>query len=159
MKPVYSVFCGMLCGLLLGVANAAEAEKPVIRASVFSTSADWQAVTGIRFSEYRLKFDSINSKKLIEPNGLELYFLDSFPCFGQPDRTRIWIGANGKINGEIRLTCLYIPEKVNFAWRNAKQDDRQGATKGILECRTGTDGDFKIDLSKCTQGKDWKELK
>lgn len=139
------------------VANAAEPEiMPVVRTSIFSTSADWEAITGLRLSQATIDF--ISDSRTVG-NGMELYFLDSFPCFGQTDSTRIWIGPNNKTDGKIRLTCLYSPQTVSFAWRNASRDARQDKTSGIIECPVTGDRMLKVDLSKCVKGKDWKEYR
>jgi hypothetical protein len=126
------------------------------RVSIFSTSADWEAVTGLRFGQHTIEFEP--DDKLVG-DGLELYFLDGFPCFGQTDTTNIWIGPRGQSNGRLRLVCLYPPSVVYFAWRNAGRSAPQNATRGILECPNSGHGGVKIELSKCTQGKEWKENK
>lgn len=125
--------------------------------SIFSTSVDWEAITALRLTQTRVNF--IPDLKLIQ-NGLELYFLDGFPCFGQTGMARIWIGQKEKdTDGEIRLTCAHVPETVNFAWRNADRDASQNKTTGILTCPTSGKTDITIDLSKCTTGKKWEEYK
>lgn len=144
----------LLCFLTF-VANAADPE-PVIRPSIFSTSTDWEGVTGLYLSQFDVEFSG--DRKLID-NGLELYFLDSFPCFGQTDSARVWIVSNGKTAGRIRLTCLYAPKSVSFAWRNASRDAAQDKTTGILECPVSFNNDLKVDLSKCTKGKNWEEYR
>jgi hypothetical protein len=128
----------------------------VVRNSIFSTSTDWESVTGMYLSQFQLNF--LSDKQLVG-NGLELYFLDGFPCFAQTDSSRIWIGQNNKTDNKIRLTCLFAPKTVYFAWRNAKRDATQDKTTGILECPVSLDGDLKIDLSKCIMGKKWEEYR
>jgi hypothetical protein len=153
MKPIILILSGLLyCAPLAALA----ADDPVPRISVFSTSTDWEAVTGLRLSQYRVKV--IGNSKLVK-NGLELYYLDGFPCYGQPDRTQIWIGQNGKTDREMIITCLYAPRAITLAWRNAARDAIQGTTVGILECPIDDRGELTMDLSKCTKGKDWKEYK
>ena len=127
-----------------------------IRTSIFSTSTDWEGITGLYLSEFNVKFSG--GKNLVD-KGLELYFLDGFPCFGQTDSARIWIGSDGKTDGKIRITCLFTPEKLKFAWRNAARDATQDKTSGMLECPVTFDDDLKVDLFNCTKGKDWKEYR
>lgn len=142
--------------LPFGLCMADTAPAPIIQTSVFSTSTDWEAISGLRLSQFYVDFSGDND--LIK-NGLELYFLDSFPCFAQTDSSRVWIGQNGKTDGKIRLTCLFPPENVYFAWRNVNRDAGQDKTTGILECPVSGDNDLKIDLSKCIKNRDWKEYK
>jgi hypothetical protein len=153
MKPIILILSGLLCWAPI-VAAAADAPAP--RISVFSTSTDWEAVTGLRLSQYRVKV--LSDSKLVK-NGLELYYLDGFPCYGQPDRTQIWIGPNGKTDREMIITCLYAPRTITLAWRHAARDATQGTTVGILECPIADRGELTIDMSKCAKGKDWKEYK
>ncbi|MDR2412928.1 MAG: hypothetical protein LBD50_01820 [Rickettsiales bacterium] len=126
------------------------------RVSIFSTSADWEAISGLRFFQSAIDFQP--DSKLIG-KGLELYFLDNFPCFGQTDSTQIWLGANSDNGRRIRIVCLFAPEKVYFAWRNAARDANQDKTTGILECPVKGESAFKINLSDCVKGKEWKEYK
>lgn len=154
-KLKYLVLCSLF--FITSFANADNTTPaPIIRKSVFSTSTDWESVTDLRLSEYNVGFSE--DKKLIG-NGLELYFLDGFPCYGQTYSARIWIGDNGKKDGEIRITCLFAPKNLSFAWRNVDRDARQDKTTGILECPVIGDNDLKIDLSKCKIGKEWKEYR
>ena len=145
-----------LCLFIPFAANADNTPPTIIRKSIFSTSTDWESVTSLRLSEFSVEFSG--DKKLVG-DGLELYFLDSFPCFGQTDSARIWIDDNGKTDGEIRLTCLMTPKTVTFAWRNAERDATQDTTTGILECPVYGNNYLKVDLSKCNRGKDWKEYR
>ncbi|MDR0741322.1 MAG: hypothetical protein LBF28_00930 [Rickettsiales bacterium] len=144
------------CLLCLAPITIIAAELPGPRVSLFSTSTDWEAVTGLRLSQHRVKI--LPDSKTIK-NGLELYYLDAFPCYGQSDSTQIWLGANGKSDSGIMIACLFVPEKITFAWRYAARDATQGATAGLMECPVSAGGDVVIDLSKCAKGKDWKEYK
>lgn len=144
----------MIPGLGFG---ADKPEKPVIvRPSIFSTSTDWEGVTGLRLGLYSVKF--IPDYKLIQ-KGLELYYLDSFPCYGQPDRTQIWIDAKGKTERNMLITCLYAPQTIKLAWRHATAQSVQDTTVGMLECPVKGEYELTIDMSKCVKGKDWKEYK
>ncbi|MDR1337964.1 MAG: hypothetical protein LBJ73_02960 [Rickettsiales bacterium] len=155
-----SAFCALLSVICIGGANAADAPlvdpNPIPRVSVFSTSTDWEAISGLRLGQYRVKF---SGKSKLVRNGLELYFLDGFPCYGQTDRTNIWVSPAGKTERDAMIVCLYVPKTVTFAWRDATRDALQGATTGMLECPIAGDYDLMIDVSKCTRGKDWKEYR
>lgn len=151
MKKITKLLLVLLCFTPF-MTNA----ETTVKTSVFSTSTDWEAVSGLHFSQFNIDF--IGNKKLID-NGLELYFLDGFPCFAQTDSARIWIGPRNKTDNQIRITCLFSPKTVYFAWRNASRDASQDTTTGILECPASFDNNLNIDLSKCTKGKDWKEYR
>jgi hypothetical protein len=158
MKLFSSMLFGLLC-LVPTTMMAAETpppQQPLPRVSIFSTSTDWEAVTGLRLSEFRIKF--LPDSKIIK-NGLELYYLDGFPCYGQPDRTQIWLGANGKTDRDMIITCLYVPKTITLAWRLAPRDALQNTTTGMMECPISDGSELIIDLSECTKGKDWKEFR
>ena len=130
---------------------------PTPRISLFSTSTDWQALTGLRYSEYRGKF--IPSSGIVG-RGLVLYYLDGFPCYGLGEGVRVWIGPNNKHDGELRIACLYAPTEINFTWRNATRDADQAVSTGILTCPVDSDGrELTIDLAHCEKGPDWDEYK
>lgn len=146
------------CLLFLVTVSAFAAETPTPRVNIFSTSTDWEAVTGLRFGQYEVEF--VPDNKLIGNIGLEMYLLDSFPCYGQTDKTQVWIGRNGRdTRNGIRMVCLYPPQTVNFAWRNAARDALQDTTTGILICPNASKNSIKIDLSKCTIGPEWKDVR
>ena len=130
---------------------------PLPRVSVFSTTVDWAAVTGLSLHQYTGKVTGIN-KSLVK-NGLVLYYLDSFPCYGEADSVRVWLSPNGKMSGNLRIVCVYKPETISFAWRNATDDATQAKTTGILNCPVVGDRHFTIDVSKCEIGPDWTEYK
>jgi hypothetical protein len=155
MKICRMFFC-LLCLAPFAAFAAEDPPPPAPRVSLFSTSADWEAVTGLRLGQYRVKFRG--SSGLIK-KGLEVYFLDGFPCYGQTDRTQAWISPAAKTERDVMIVCLYSPEKLYFAWRDAARDADQNATTGILECPVAKGGDLTIDLSKCARGKDWKEYR
>lgn len=130
---------------------------PTPRISLFSTSTDWQGLTGLRYSEYRGKF--IPSSGIVG-RGLVLYYLDGFPCYGLGEGVRVWIGPNNKHDGELRIACLYAPTEINFTWRNATRDADQAVSTGILTCPVDSDGrELTIDLAHCEKGPDWDEYK
>ncbi len=91
--------------------------------------------------------------------GLVLYYLDAFPCYGEADSVRVWVSPNGKMVGNLRIVCIGKPEKISFAWRNATEDANQARTTGILTCPVDGNRNFTIDISKCERGPNWTEYK
>ncbi len=140
-----------------GATGGNEQPAPQPRISLFSTSTDWQALTGLRYSEYRGEF--IPSSNLVG-RGLVLYYLDGFPCYGLGEGVRVWIGPNNKHDGELRLACLYAPTEIKFTWRNATRDADQAQSTGVLICPVESSGrELTIDLGDCEKGPDWEEYK
>lgn len=130
---------------------------PAPRVSVFSTTVDWQAATGLTLNQYTGKITGTN-KSLVK-NGLVLYYLDSFPCYGEADSVRVWFSPDGKMVGNLRIVCVYKPDTISFAWRNANEMALDAKTTGILKCPVKGDRYFTIDISKCDKGPDWTERK
>lgn len=128
---------------------------PAQRVSVFSTTVDWSAVTGLRLNQYTGTIKGVDRKFV--KNGLVLYYLDSFPCYGEADSVRVWLSPRGQMSGNLRIVCLYKPETISFAWRNATENAIQAETTGILTCPLDGDRYFTIDISKCERGPDWDE--
>ena len=161
------IFTAVICGVMF-IAGAYAADAPTQggggdtptpqpRISIFSTSTDWQALTGLRYSEYRGEF--IPSSGIVG-RGLVLYYLDGFPCYGLGEGVRVWIGPNNKHEGELRLACIYAPTEIKFTWRNAARDAIQAVSTGILTCPVDSDGrELTIDLADCDKGPDWDEYK
>ena len=133
------------------------AVKPVQRVSVFSTTVDWEAVTGLSLHQYTGKVTG-QDKSLVK-NGLVLYYLDSFPCYGEADSVRVWLSPSGKMSGNLRIVCVHKPEKISFAWRNATEEALDAQTTGIITCPINGERHFSIDISKCEKGPDWTEYK
>ena len=151
MKKIISVLLALI------VAPAYSATTPAPRVSIFSTSTDWQAVTGLTLNEYSGKF--ISDKKLVG-RGLVLYYLDGFPCYGLGFGVRVWIGPDGKSDNDLAIVCVAAPTEIKFAYRNATRDADQATTTGILTCPVSDRGrDLTIDLSDCIVGPDWDEYK
>ena len=140
------------------VANAADnpAPLPGPRISIFSTTTDWAALTGLPLRQFTGEFKWSNSDV---NRGLVLYYLDAFPCYGEADSVRIWLGPNKQSEGRLRLVCVHAPTEISFTWRNATRDADQAQSTGILKCQVTGDYELTIDLSKCTRGPDWKEYK
>lgn len=156
MKYFYAIILSLAC-VSAFADNVPPAPLPAPRVSLFSTTVDWAAVTGLNLHQYTGKFSGTN-KSLIK-NGLVLYYLDSFPCYGEADSVRVWISSNGKMSGHLRIVCVAAPKTISFAWRNAAEDAIQSRTTGILTCPTDGKRDFTIDISKCEIGPDWTEYK
>ena len=119
---------------------------PVPRVSIFSTTVDWSAVTGLPLNQYTGKITGTN-KSLVK-KGMVLYYLDAFPCYGEADSVRVWVSPNGKTVGALRLVCVHKPDHISFAWRNADKDASQARSTGILTCPVEGNRDFRIDISK-----------
>ncbi len=156
MKKLISILMVLLCTPAFA-ADEPSTPLPGPRVSLFSTTVDWAGVTGLPLAQYTGHFAGQN-KSLLQ-NGLILYYLDSFPCYGEADSVRVWISPFGDQVGFLRLVCVAAPKQIKFAYRNAPQDAEQAETTGLLECPVTGDYDFKIDLSKCTRGPDWKKFK
>ena len=145
------------CAAFADTAPVPPAPLPGPRVSVFSTTVDWAAVTGLTLNQYTGTVKGID-KKLVK-EGLVLYYLDAFPCYGEADSVRVWLSPNGKMSGHLRLVCVHKPESISFAYRNATEEALDAKTLGILTCPVSGDRNFKIDISKCIRGKDWTEYK
>ena len=130
---------------------------PTQRISIFSTSTDWEGVTGLRLAEYDGKF--VSDSRLVG-RGLVLYYLDGFPCYGLGSGVRVWIGPNGRSDQELSIACVAAPTEIKFAYMNALRDADDRTTKGILTCPVSASGhELTIRLSDCTVGPDWDEYK
>ena len=127
------------------------------RVSVFSTTVDWSAVTGLSLNQYVGKITG-RDKSFVK-QGLVLYYLDAFPCYGEADSVRVWLSPKGKMSGHLRLVCVHKPETVSFSWRNADEQALDAISTGIITCPVVGDRNFTIDITKCERGKDWKEYK
>ena len=159
MKKFLATLGIVLCAFGASFADTTPPPPALVRrVSIFSTSTDWQAITGLLLNEYRGSFKP--DSKLIGTKGLELYYLDGFPCYGLGDGVRVWMGSNNKHDGELRIACVYAPETINFSWRHATRDADDGTGTGLITCPVDADGrDLMIDLSKCDKGKDWDEYR
>ena len=158
------MFLFIICTLLIGNLAYADTSQPTPptmptpRVSIFSTTTDWQALTGLLLNEYRGVFKP--DSKLIGTKGLVLYYLDAFPCYGLGDGVRVWMGPNGRQDGSLRIACVYAPETVMFSYRHATRDADDAMNTGMLTCPVKSDGrELHIDMAKCELGKDWSEYK
>ena len=158
MKKIFSILLSMVCiNAFADIVPPIPPVAPVQRVSVFSTTVDWEAVTGLHLRQYTGEI--VGKDKNLVKNGMVLYYLDSFPCYGEADSVRVWFSPNGKMVGNLRLVCVHKPETISFAWVNAKEDALNIQTTGILKCPISGDRNFKIDITKCEVGKDWTEYK
>ncbi|MCL1902068.1 MAG: hypothetical protein FWG18_00380 [Alphaproteobacteria bacterium] len=157
------IFCYLLfvnCYLLIGAANATTPVPPVfIQPSIFSTSIDWEAVTGLRLREFQIQFGRDRSVTNV---GLELYFLDGFPCYGQTESGRLWVSPSNHFDWDTnriamgRITCLTAPKTIQFAYREATRNATQARTTGIMICDTTSSGTkIQVKLNECKIGPDW----
>jgi len=69
------------------------------------------------------------------------------------------LSPDGNPDQDLRLVCIYKPDTVSFAWRNATEEAIEARTTGMLTCPIDGDRYFTIDISKCTRGEDWKDKK
>jgi len=129
---------------------------PTPRISIFSTTTDWAALTGLPLRQFIGKFSWTNSDV---SRGLVMYYLDAFPCYGEADSVRVWLGPNKQSTGTLRLVCVHAPKTISFTWRNATRDADQAVSTGILNCPVTGEYELDIDISKCTRGPEWKEYK
>ena len=154
MKKIILFLSAFFCTVS---AYSATSPAPQPRISIFSTSTDWQAVTGLTLNEYNGKF--IGDRKLVG-RGLVLYYLDGFPCYGLGYGVRVWVAPDGKTDNDLHIACVAAPSEIKFAYRNATRDADQATTTGILTCPVRDAGrELTIDLSDCTRGPDWDSYK
>jgi len=160
MKKIAKLFSllAISYSILAGAAYAASTGTLCPR--VFSTSTDWESVTGLRYAQFNLSFVRDNS---IGTVGMELYFLDGFPCVGQAQDAFQWISPSRSSaqdrDAAMGLSCVQRPEQVRFAWRTARRTDSQNTTTGILVCDipSGKGRNITIKLQDCDKGKNWNE--
>jgi hypothetical protein len=147
-----------ILGLMMLVPSIALADTaPAPRVSIFSTSTDWQAVTGLTLNECR---GTITGRSKLIGRGMVLYYLDGFPCYGLGDGVRAWVAPDGTSRDDIRIACVAEPTEIKFAYLHASRDADDQTTTGIITCPTNGKGrELTIDLSDCVVGPDWKEYK
>ena len=117
MKKLLALFLTLISFSALA-ADTPPAPQP--RVSLFSTSVDWAAVTGLPWQQYRGEITG--TSRFLVKEGLVLYYLDAFPCYGEADSVRVWLSPTGKMSGHLRLVCVHAPETISFSYRNATED-------------------------------------
>jgi len=115
---------------------------------IFSTSSDWEALTGARYSMFTLRFGRDNS---IGTSGMELYFLDGFPCIGETGQVFTWVSpSTGTFNWDrdarLRIGCIYRPNELRFAFRKIRRNSAQGRADGYLVCIPEATGGSQISI-------------
>ena len=85
---------------------------PAARVALFSTTVDWEAVTGLHLNQYIGKIKGVD--KALVKQGLVLYYLDAFPCYGEAGNVRVWLSPNGKPNQNLRLVSILLILKISF---------------------------------------------
>lgn len=156
-KILFCIFIGALSFNAIATDTPQTPPTPNIpRVSIFSTTTDWAALTGLPLRQYVGKFTWKNSD--VE-RGMVLYYLDAFPCYGEADSVRIWLGPNKQSTGTLRLVCVHAPTEISFTWRYATRDADQAQSTGLLKCPVTGDRELDIDFSKCVRGPEWKEYK
>ena len=153
MRKFLTLFLSLVC--FSAFADDNQPVPPQPRVSLFSTTVDWEAVTGLSLHQFTGHISG--TSRLLVKEGLMLYYLDAFPCYGEADSVRVWLSPKGKMSGHLRIVCLYQPETISFAWRNATEDATQARSTGILTCPLEGKRNFTIDISKCERGPDWDE--
>ena len=155
IKKLFALFM-MVWSVTAIAADVPPAPVPVQRISIFSTTTDWAALTGLPLRQFIGDFSWTNADVA---RGMVLYYLDAFPCYGEADSVRVWLSPNGKMVGNLRIVCVHKPETISFAYRNATEEALDGRSIGLLTCPITGDRHFKIDISKCIRGKDWTEYR
>lgn len=144
------IACLAILNLKTQPARALDGVQPVFRMDIMSTSTDWEAVTGLRLSEYKIIFTGTKAAGA----GWEIYYLDAFPCYGYAQYVRAW--ADAKTNdASVRALCIRRPMEISLAYRAAKKNDPQGRTTGILKCRV--EKNMTVDLGKCEK-QNWSDF-
>lgn len=161
MKKLFLILSIAISYQLLAISSFADDPLPPVATSIFSTSVDWESVTGLRMAEFRASF---LRDRTMGQTGLELYFLDGFPCFAQSETAFAWISPTNSMSPQressitMYLNCVRAPETVQFAWREARRNASQNTTTGIMTCPVKSSGrTLTIQLPDCVKGKNWNE--
>ena len=131
--------------------NIAGPDTAIFRASIQSTSVDWEAVTGLRLREYTITFANTRAAGNV---GWEMYYFDEFPCYGSGQFVRTWVNSRNS-DGTIRVICLRRPTEVSLAYRVAGKNDGQGRTTGVLRCKVERNLSVKLDECKTESWSDF----
>ena len=131
----------------LATASPSRAAPPLL-----STSVDWEAVSGLRLSEYKITFSGTKPAG----TGWEMYILDAFPCYGFAQYTRAWVSAK-KNDGFVRANCVRPPKAVMLAYRAAGENQMQGRTDGILSCPANERQVVNLELCDKKSWAEWNK--
>ncbi|MCL1891931.1 MAG: hypothetical protein FWF97_01385 [Alphaproteobacteria bacterium] len=159
MKNKIFILYSLFFILFVCAPAARAADTGTLCPRIFTTSSDWESITGLRFAQYDIEFVR---DRTIGNIGWEIYMLDGFPCFGQAEDVRQWISPSNisatDSNARMRITCIQQPTELLFAWREASRHSFQARTTGILICNpTGKGRRITVKLQDCVQGKNWNE--
>ena len=155
-KVIFAILFAVLPSVVIADNTIPSDDEEIKRISIFSTTTDWAALTQMPLRQFRGKFSWNNTDVR---QGLVLYYLESFPCYGEADSVRVWLGPNKKSEGILRLICVHAPTTISFAWRNATRDADQAPSTGLLTCPVSGKNELNIDISKCTYGPEWREYR
>ena len=137
----------LLSGIIIPVAydpiNEPVPGVPAYRSSITVTSVDWEAISGMRVREHKITFTNRQIAGFGK-DGWELYYLDSFPCWGTGQWVRTWV--NSSTQGlPIYLLCIRPPERIKLAYRPSQLTQSQGKTLGVLNCEIERDSSVRLD--------------
>ncbi|MDR0448890.1 MAG: hypothetical protein LBG89_00300 [Rickettsiales bacterium] len=140
--------------ILIATAFSATPAPLPSAAALFSTTSDWEALTGSRYSVYDVRF---GRNKAMGDLGMEIYFLDSFPCIGEVAKTFTWVSPSGNFawdrNAGLSMGCVFRPQELKFAFRKIRARAPQGPATGYLVCvpEVGGDRTISVRLETCEE--------
>lgn len=97
--------------------------------TIFSTSSDWEKLTGYRFKEYFVDTNNISKND-------KYIYMDSFPCYGLINEVSI------SVNRQIKILCLFVPKNLTFV---------KEKTKKIYMCKNNKENSVYVDFTTCTE--------
>ena len=158
-KLVVLSLCSIFCSSF--VFSARGADTASVRRSIFSTSTDWEAITGLRLSEFNIRF---GRDKTMGAIGTELYFLDGFPCYARAENARAWVSPSIAYaidkDAFMRVVCLAVPPVTQLAFREVSSNASHARSTGMLTCPTEkSDRDILINLALCERLDNWGDYK
>jgi hypothetical protein len=131
---------------------------PAFAATPFlTTTTDWEAITNSRYQIYDIHFG--RDKAMAKP-GMELYWLDAFPCTGDLEKAHTWVSStNGEFawdkDAVMRVGCVFRPSEIKLAYRKAKKGASERRADGYLSCMpeptaNNNSNILSIKISNCT---------
>ncbi|MDR0319371.1 MAG: hypothetical protein LBH81_01380 [Rickettsiales bacterium] len=121
---------------------------------LFSTTSDWEALLGTRYSVYDIRF---GRDKSMGDAGVEIYFLDGFPCIGEVAKTFTWVSPSSTFgwddNAGISIGCVFRPQELKFAFRKIRARAPQGRATGYFVCNpeAGDGRTIQVRLETCEE--------